>query len=529
MWVARPRTPGLFEAHREFGGDREDAARRISALSRMEFVMFQFLILTQAGCRRMFPRQLLHRITTLAFFAIIALFAQTICTQSANADQPLRPNIVLIMADDMGYECVGANGGETYKTPHLDRLAASGMRFEHCHSQPICTPSRVQIMTGIYNKRNYLQFGLLDPRATTFGHLMKQTGYRTCVAGKWQLKGGFDGPKNFGFDEYSLWQLTRLPGRYPNPGLEVNGMEIDYGNGTYGPDIVSDYICRFMQRHKEESFFVYYPMILPHWPFIPTPDSEEWNPTATGEKGRQHWKNRFFVDMVAYTDKIVGKIDTKLAELGIRDNTLLIFTGDNGTYTGVTSRFQGRDYPGGKGKTTDNGTHVPLIVSWPKVIKKSRVSQDLIDFSDMLPTIVEAAGGTVPKELMIDGRSFLPQLQGQTGNPREWIYCWYSRNGGEEGSEHARDQQYKLYANGKFFNIVKDFEETSPLDLKQLNNEQQTAYEKLSRGLARYEKTPRPKQSQKGKLKKANPKQPKKTEKKFQAKAGNQTLVCPLP
>ena len=131
------------------------------------------------------------------------------------------PNIVLIMADDMGYECVTANGGESYSTPNLDRLARGGMRFEHCYSQPICTPSRVQLMTGIYNQRNYIRFGLLDPTVTTFGHLAKRAGYATCIGGKWQLENGLKGPNHFGFDEYCLWQLTRRPSPYPNPGLEV--------------------------------------------------------------------------------------------------------------------------------------------------------------------------------------------------------------------------------------------------------------------------------------------------------------------
>ena len=132
------------------------------------------------------------------------------------------PNIVLIMAGDMGYECVTANGGESYSTPNLDRLARGGMRFEDCYSQPICTPSRVQLMTGIYNQRNYIRFGLLDSAVTTFGHLAKRAGYATCIGGKWQLENGLKGPNHFGFDEYCLWQVTRRPSRYPNPGLKVN-------------------------------------------------------------------------------------------------------------------------------------------------------------------------------------------------------------------------------------------------------------------------------------------------------------------
>lgn len=197
--------------------------------------------------------------------AAMALLSLVGLAGGAGAAAGERPNIVLIMADDMGFECVGANGGESYKTPNLDNLAVTGVRFEQCYSQPICTPSRVQIMTGIYNSRNYLRFGLLDPQAYTFGNLLKDAGYATCVVGKWQLDGGFDAPGRFGFDEYCLWQVTRRPNRYPNPGLEVNGQEIDYKNGQYGPDIVSDYACDFIERHAggDQPFFLYYPMILP--------------------------------------------------------------------------------------------------------------------------------------------------------------------------------------------------------------------------------------------------------------------------
>lgn len=160
---------------------------------------------------------------------------------SATAQGQGRPNIVLVMADDMGYECVGANGGETYQTPHLDALAKSGVRFTRGHAQPICTPTRVQIMSGLYNSRNYTAFGELKPGTMTFANILRDAGYAICIVGKWQLKGGFEGPNKFGFDEYCLWQLTRRLNRFPNPGLEINGGEKDFKNGEYGPDLVTDY------------------------------------------------------------------------------------------------------------------------------------------------------------------------------------------------------------------------------------------------------------------------------------------------
>ncbi|MEZ0265448.1 MAG: sulfatase-like hydrolase/transferase, partial [Phycisphaerae bacterium] len=191
-----------------------------------------------------------------------------------------RPNVVLILADDFGYECVGANGGTSYKTPTLDKLAATGVRFEHCYAQPLCTPTRVQLMTGIYNVRNYVNFGNMDPKSVTFANLLKNAGYATGICGKWQLGHDRDLPKRFGFDESYLWQLTRRPPRYANPGLEINGKEVDYTNGEYGPDLVNEFARDFVRRHKDKPFFLYYPMMLTHDPFQPTPDSKDWDPKA---------------------------------------------------------------------------------------------------------------------------------------------------------------------------------------------------------------------------------------------------------
>src|SRR5438045_2204 len=163
------------------------------------------------------------------------------------------PNVVLILIDDFGYECVTANGGESYKTPVMDKLAATGVRFENCHVQPLCTPTRVQLMTGMSNRRNYTHFGHLDPSQKTFANLLKDAGYATCITGKWQLSNGYEGPAHFGFDEYCLWQLVRRPDRYKNPGLEINGKQHDYENNEYGPDIVSEYALVFITRNASES------------------------------------------------------------------------------------------------------------------------------------------------------------------------------------------------------------------------------------------------------------------------------------
>lgn len=397
------------------------------------------------------------------FLAAALLFLLPQLVYAADAK---RPNIVVIMSDDIGYECIGCYGSKAYPTPNIDRLAAEGMRFENAHAQPICTPSRVQIMTGIYNNRNYLRFGILDPKATTFANLLRDAGYETCIAGKWQLEGGFEGPHKFGFNHYCLWQLTRRPSRYPNPGLEIDGKEVDFKNGEFGPDVVSDYICNFIEKNQDKPFLVYYPMIAPHWPFLPTPDHPDWDPLmwrdAKNEPGGYR-SQKYWDAMVRYTDKMVGKVVDKLDELKLRENTLVIWTGDNGTFTNIVTPFHGRDYRGGKGSPKDNGTHVGFVASWPGKIKAGSVSEDLVDFSDILPTVCETAGVEVPKSIETDGVSLTPAFFGKPRN-KPYIYCWYERNGvRDKASQHTRDAQYKVYANGKVFDTQNDPDEKKDL------------------------------------------------------------------
>jgi len=403
------------------------------------------------------------------------LFVLLAVATSLSAAQ--KPNVVLIMVDDFGYECIRANGGESYQTPNVDKLAATGIRFENCHVQPLCTPTRVQLMTGRYNIRNYLNFGTLMRAETTFGNLMKEAGYATGICGKWQLGQEADSPQHFGFQESCLWQQIRRPPRYANPGLEYNGVPKDFTMGEYGPTLVNDFALNFITRHKDEPFFLYYPMILTHDPFQPTPDSPDWDATISSEAKQKNVKH--FAEMTEYMDKMVGRIAAKLDELKIRDNTLLIFLGDNGTHGTVVSRFKGEDYKGGKGSTKANGTHVPLVVSWPNVIKKASVSQDLISSTDFLPTICAAAGVKVPAK--VDGVSFLPQLQGKVGTPREWLYTWYSPRQRQDLTvkEYAFDARFKLYRTGEFYDLKKDDAEKSDLAATTLSKEAAVAKKKL--------------------------------------------------
>jgi len=417
-------------------------------------------------------------------FLLIVLTATWIfqCCSSADAR---KPNIVLIMADDFGYECATPNGGQSYNTPNLDGLAAGGMRFERCYVQPLCTPTRVQLMTGQYNVRNYIEFRTIDPDATTFAHLLKNAGYATGIAGKWQLGTDKYLPQRLGFDEAYLWQHTRRPPRYANPGLEFNGEERDFTNGEYGPDIINDFAIDFVTRHKDEPFLLYYPMILTHAPYPPTPDSPDWNPKAKRESDGDDPKH--FADMVAYMDKLVGQLIAKLDELSIRDNTLVIFLGDNGTGRGLVSQFRGHPYPGGKGSTTARGMHVPLLANWPGRVPDGKVNDDLIDSTDFFPTVCDIASVPVPATLTIDGRSFAPQLIGETGKPREWIYSWYGKDGGPKpSSEFAMNKTLKLYRDGTAFDLHQDPFEDEPYHMSDLSDDDAAKFKPLQAVLDQY-------------------------------------------
>ena len=383
-------------------------------------------------------------------------------------------------------------------TPVIDRLADTGMKFANCHSQPLCTPSRVQIMTGIYNVRNYTDFGVLERGQVTFANLFKDAGYATVIAGKWQLGREENAPDHFGFDEHCLWQHRHgrvddqeHDTRFSNPRLEINGQTIQYKGGEYGPDLVSDFICDFMEKNRDKPFLAYYPMILTHCPFTPTPDSQGWDPDDMGSLSYKG-EPAYFGDMVAYMDKMVGKIVSKLDELGLRENTLIVFTGDNGTDQPIVSILAEEAYIGGKGLTSDNGTHVPLIANWPGTIGEGSVCHDLVDFSDMLPSLCAVAGIQLPGGLVVDGRSILPRLRDQPAKARDWIYGWYARDGRTNVKEWARDRHYKLYRSGDLYDVSIDLYEKNPLDRENLNSEEQKALRDLQKALTLYQdKRPR--------------------------------------
>lgn len=395
-----------------------------------------------------------------------------------NAASPT--NIIVIMADDVGYECFGCYGSQQYQTPELDRMAAEGMKFIHCYSQPLCTPSRVKIMTGVSNVRNYSAFSVLNSNLKTIGQYFQDADYETTVAGKWQLLGAnhyserFRGkgswPEQTGFDHMCLWQVDRKGTRYWNPLLYIDGENKQFSNDDdYGPTIVNDYLLKFLDQPHQKPFLIYHPMILVHDPFLPTPNSSN----KEDRKGKQH-KQQNFEDMVQYMDTMIGRLLDKLRETGLDKNTLVLFCGDNGTHKTIRSQLNGVEIQGGKGNTTDAGTRVPMLAWWPGTIAAGQTCDHLVDFSDFLPTVLEAAGQEIPEG--IDGHSFLPALKGEKFEPRRSLFCFYCPRPERTAPQRfVRNKRWKLYGNGKFFDVRNDVLEQRPLTDEDLQSRSRAA------------------------------------------------------
>ena len=324
------------------------------------------------------------------------------------------PNIVLIMADEGGYELFGAYGSTQYRTPRLDGIAAAGVRFTHAYSRPGTTPSRVALMTGRSNVRNYVDARTLLPGEYTIADLFSDAGYATAIAGKWQLQGrpnyisGVAADES-GFDTYCLWYSDISDRRYWMPTLECDGQVTDYAPGDYGPDEMVGFLQEFIESNRNRPFFAYYSMLLPHDPFDSLPPIAQ---CADADNAQC-----VFEDMVAYLDYNVGRVYDKLEALRLLDNTVFLFASDNGTPSSKVSHLHGEAIHGDKGMTTDGGTRVPLIVQVPGAAG-GQVIDDLIDFTDFLPTLADAAGLTIPADVTVDGSSFWDRLQGGSG---KWL------------------------------------------------------------------------------------------------------------
>ena len=390
---------------------------------------------------------------------------------AAAAERP--PNIVLIMADDVGCETLGCYGGQSYKTPHIDRLAKTGLKFTHCYAMPVCHPTRTCLLSGRYPRHQgnprWGTFPRVD-EAQTLAKALQSAGYRTSISGKWQLTLLLKDPQQphrMGFDDYCLFGWHEGP-RYHQPMIHQNGALRTDVSDRYGPSVYVDHMVDFMKRNKDRPFFAFYSMALCH---DVTDDLKQPVPYA---RNKDHYDT--FAEMMAQMDIHVGRVTTAIRRLGLEKNTLVLFTTDNGTAKRslhqaidgkfirrpVSSRIGDKLVPGGKGNLSDDGTHVPLLASWPGRISPGTTTDHLVDMSDFLPTFRELAGKTLSARdrVKIDGQSFAGVLVGRGGRGRRWAYA-------ERGTRRffVRTQNWKLYNNGKLYHVPRDINEKSPVAL----------------------------------------------------------------
>ena len=414
------------------------------------------------------------------------LIVVLVLTASLRADD--KPNIVFILADDVGREVLGCYGGESYETPNLDRLAASGAKFEHCYAMPVCHPTRITLLTGRYPRTlGNPRWGSFPKAAEnqTFAHVLRNAGYATAIAGKWQLclmKNDLDHPARLGFDEWSVFGWHE-GARFHDPMIYENGKLRGDTKGKYGPDVYVDFLVDFMKKNRQGPFLAYYSMALCH-----DVTDDIGKPVPYGSRGR--YDN--FNEMAEMMDAEVGRLVSAIDELGVRENTLILFTTDNGTagrsklsavddsgkkfvYENVVSKMNGKDIPGGKGKLTDWGTRVPTIANWPGVIEGGQSWDDLVDFSDILPTFAELSGGRLPKGVSLDGYSFAGRLTDGVPSPRKWAYAE-----GRGGRYFAKTQRWKLYNDGRFFDVEKDSFEQRAIPVNSRPAESDTDYRLLT-------------------------------------------------
>lgn len=344
-----------------------------------------------------------------------------------------KPNILFILVDDLGKEWIQCYGGEDIETPNIDKLAATGMKFNNAWCMPQCTPTRVTLLTGQYPFRHGWTNHWDVPRwgsgchfdakkNTTYANVLRQAGYTTAAAGKWQIDDYRVEPQAMneaGFDSWCMWtgyesgnppSSKRYWDAYIHTGTANGETESKTHSGRFGPDIYTDHLIDFIDKNKHKPMLLYFPMALTHGPMTTTPDNK-----ATEGKGR------IFAGMVRYTDKLVGRLVAALDAAGVRDNTIIIFTTDNGT-GGNSNKRLGRVVRGGKAKMSEqNGTAQPFIVNGPGLVPQGVETDALIDFTDILPTFAELGAGTLPEDRVVDGKSFAPLILGKAkDSPRGW-------------------------------------------------------------------------------------------------------------
>ncbi len=436
------------------------------------------------------------------------LAATLLSLTTLHAASPAKPNIVFILADDLGFAEIGANGSDRYKTPNIDSLAKTGIRFNHFYTVPLCGPSRALILTGRYGFRSgavtqdacgsILRTG--DKAEVMVPTVLKKAGYATAMIGKWgQILPSGDAT-DWGFDHVLSYKASGIywnksaaaawvkkyaltgekgadDGVRANPGpYNINEKKLTMTDAEYMPDLMQKSALDFINSNQSKPFFLYYSLSFVHSQILPTPDSA---PPAPGTDAAARYV-QLYNDNITYMDKLVGKLLAELERLKLRDNTVVFFMGDNGTAKANADRatIGGRRIVGQKGGMEEGGGLVPFIISWPGVTPAGKLNENFTDASDLLPTFAEIAGAPLPGNRVIDGKSLLPQIKGDTKSPRTWAFNQLG------GNYYVREAGWKLNQAGQLFDMKNAPFEEIPVPADSKDTAAVAARQRLSAALA---------------------------------------------
>ena len=464
-----------------------------------------------------------------AIFYVVLILIFSGCKTVKKENKPQKPNIIFILADDLGYGDLSSYGQEKFQTPNIDKLAEMGMRFTQQYAgATVCAPSRSALMTGLHTGHTPVRGNQevkpegqwpLPAESLTVAEILKENGYVTGAFGKWGL--GYPGsegdPNNQGFDEFFGYNCQRKAHNYYPYYLWHNQEKVmlpgneGTGTGEYAPFVIHKNAMDFLQKNKDTTFFMYYPSVIPHAELF-APESylakyrgkydpeKVFNGTDDGPRykngayGSQPEAHAAFAAMVNILDDQVGEIMDKLEELGIADNTLVIFSSDNGPHKegGADPDYFNSNGPlkGYKRDLYEGGIRVPAIAVWQGKIVAGSETNHISAFWDFLPTVCNLIGVTPPENT--DGISFLPTLKGQEQKEHPYMYWEFHELGGRVA---VRQGDWKLIRydinrtpKGEFelYNLTEDIGEENNLaiqypekveELKELMREARTPSE----------------------------------------------------
>ena len=388
------------------------------------------------------------------FVVILVCFVQTASAQVGG--QSKHPNVIYILADDLGYGDLSCYGQEKFETPHIDALAKNGIQFaQHYSGSTVCAPSRCSLMTGLHTGHCPVRGNAevkpegqepMPADTYTVAHFLKAAGYRTGLFGKWGLgaPGSVSEPLKMGFDRFYGYNCQRIAHCYYPPHLwsddkrEILLGNVDKQEKEYAPDLIHQQALKFIRENKDQPFFCYYAAVQPHADMVAPESMMEQHRGKYGKerpfkgqgngKGyrRQEEPRAAFAAMMQILDNYVGDITAELKAQGIADNTLVIFSSDNGPHLegGHDAKYFNSNgtYRGHKRDLYDGGTRVPMIASWPSKIKAGTKSELVSAFWDFLPTMAELTGQ--PLDVPTDGISMLPTLLGAAGQEQHKFLYW---------------------------------------------------------------------------------------------------------